>query len=178
MKKRLAVMLIVVMVASMGLFAAKPEAQILQLKNQAAGMTAGEKMMFYESNKKSNILPFVLNFCLGAGVGSFVQGDTKGGVTGLIGDLAGCLLVGVGTGIMQQNAMAGELPGTLETLLIYGGCAVLTGFRIYECIRPFTFAKSYNNKLHEAIMGDASLTVLPVMGKDAPGVALVGSVRF
>ena len=44
-----------------------------------------QRMVLLESGKKSSGLPFVLNLILGLGIGSYVQGDTKGGTTALSG---------------------------------------------------------------------------------------------
>ena len=53
----------------------------------ASGLTQTESMMLYNSKKVNSGIPFALNFLLGYGIGSFVQGDTAGGVTALVGDL-------------------------------------------------------------------------------------------
>ncbi|EEF82872.1 outer membrane protein P13 [Borreliella burgdorferi WI91-23] len=54
-------------------------AQANDSKNGAFGMSAGEKLLVYETSKQDPIVPFLLNLFLGFGIGSFAQGDILGG---------------------------------------------------------------------------------------------------
>ena len=60
-----------------------------QISYLSSGLTSSEAIMLYNAKKINSGVPFALNFLLGCGIGSFVQGDTAGGVTALVGELAG-----------------------------------------------------------------------------------------
>jgi hypothetical protein len=86
---------------------------------------------------------FALNLFLGLGIGSFVQGDTDGGVIGICGELGGLTLIIVGSVRMARMPMYGVLPNrrlNQSIGLITAGSLLWTGTRIFEIIRPFTYA--------------------------------------
>jgi hypothetical protein len=80
---------------------------------------------------------FILNTALGFGIGSFVQGDTLGGFTGLLGDLAGIGLFWVG--------LYGPyfLPMSFSPWMYFGGMGVFAVSRIIQMVRPFTYANKF-----------------------------------
>jgi len=86
-------------------------------------------------------LPFILNFLIGFGVGSWVQGHTAGGLIGSIGQLCGVILI--------VSSSSTNLKGI--------GALTLIGAWLTDCILPWTYAHSYNNKLKSAL-GMSSLT--------------------
>ena len=92
----------------------------------------------YELQKVDPWGPFVLNLLLGLGIGSFVQGDTPGGLL-----VAGGEVVGIGLVI----AGAGNPEG--GSGLVIGGAALLTAARIAGLIFPFTYANAANEKLRQ-----------------------------
>ena len=101
-------------------------------------------------------VPFLLNFLLGWGIGSFVQGDISGGVTVLVGDLISEIAFGVGYGFLFTTHENWSL------ILMIAGSVGILGFRIFECIRPFSYARNavaFNT--FEA--GNAQLTLSPVI---------------
>lgn len=77
------------------------------------------------------------------------------------------LLVGLGIGSYVQGDSAGG--------------AALLGFRIYECIPPFSYANNYNKLLRGALYGVPVLSVVPVMpttNLNDMGMAVIAKVSF
>ena len=81
---------------------------------------------------------FALNFFFGIGIGSFYQGDTKGGLIGLCGEaFSGLIMVGgyiIGLG---GNADLG-----IGTMI--AGLGLFFGIRIFELIRPFIYTNKFS----------------------------------
>lgn len=111
------------------------------IQAKADNLNSVQKQFIYEDKSKSSTLPFILNFIVGFGVGSWVQGHTVGGLIGTIGHLGGAILLVYG----KSN--------DLQTV----GLVTFFGTWITECILPWTYAHSYNNKLKSAL-GMSSLT--------------------
>ena len=132
------------------------QAQFMQINELASSLSSMQRMVLLESNKKSSGLPFVLNLILGLGIGSYVQGDSKGGTTALVGELSSLALLLAGAGQATVNSY-GEVEGGEMMYLGYIG---MVGFRLYELIRPFSFAKEYNSKLSNALM---NVSLSPVL---------------
>ncbi len=163
-----------------------------QISYLSSGLSSSEAMMLYNSNKMNSGVPFALNFLLGYGIGSFVQGDTAGGVTALVGELIGgaALLGGYacyGVALVnhdysdnQADIDAATSQLALGAGLIIGGGVVLIGMRIYEMIRPFSYAKKYNETLFEALNSSygTTLAILPSSLDDSLGVTALASIRF
>ncbi|MDR1175854.1 MAG: P13 family porin [Treponema sp.] len=88
-------------------------------------------------------IAFALNFFVGAGVGSFVQGDTLGGVVGLCGELGGFAFIVAGIIPTSEDRADGTTEFSFPNIrFVYIGFSILMGTRIFELIRPFTYAKS------------------------------------
>jgi hypothetical protein len=90
---------------------------------------------------------FVLNLVVGGGIGSFVQGDIIGGVAGLCGELSGLTLMIIGLTPKEvyypgysYSYYALEYP---NIGFAYTGLLVLLGTRIFELVRPFTYANRF-----------------------------------
>ncbi|MBB6043534.1 P13 family porin (plasmid) [Borreliella yangtzensis] len=103
----------------------------------------------YESEKATVLAPFLLNFFLTLGIGSFVQGDYIGGgallgtqVLGGILALTGYIIGGTATGPAQA------ITGT--TLLGIGYLAITASY-ITGLIIPFTFANRHNADLRKKL---------------------------
>ena len=103
-----------------------------------------------EKAEERKWMAFALNALLGLGIGSYAQGDILGGVIGTVGEFGGiCLfyvpyLRAVSDGQLTESEAKDILP------MMMGGFAVLLGTRIFEFIRPFTFA-SKMKKLNVAM---------------------------
>jgi hypothetical protein len=92
-----------------------------KIEELSKDLSSTEKLTLYSQYKKDQWVPFLINFLVGCGVGSFVEGDTTGGVIALGSDLAGiaCMLVG---------AVAKDLPSDSNITNGLGVGAMLFGY--------------------------------------------------
>ncbi len=128
-----------------------------EINAASADLTMDEKQELYKENKKTTALPFGLNLLVGFGSGSYVQGDITGGVIASCGDLAGWAL------LMSTNGKDG-MDSVMSAL---GGVVTLLGFRIFEVIRPFSYAGKYNDNLaHTLGVYSVSTNFLPTVTTD------------
>lgn len=149
------------------------QSQFMQINQLASSLTPMQRMVLLESNKKTSGLPFVLNLILGLGIGSYVQGDTKGGTTALVGELASFALLFTGLGQATADPYSGDVEGGGLMAIGYVG---MIGFRLYELIRPFSFAKEYNAKLSNALM---NVSLSPVLDEhQVMKMELAANIRF
>ena len=130
-------------------------------------------------HEESPTVPFVVNLLVGAGIGSFIQGDTKGGLNALISDIVGIGLYSVGYVQVYSAALDNDISSAGSTLVLLGA-GVLLGSKIYQCTRPFSYSKAYNNRLHSALQGKADVFVTPVVTAVNNDMALgmVGKISF
>lgn len=203
MKKLVCVCLCLLLMTA-GVFAANNDVMTVDLllksglkKNQgqilsySASLNDTDKMMLYSSHEKDTTLPFVLNLVVGLGIGSYVQGDTTGGTIALVGDVCSVAAVGAGYGMMIAATTAGSMDPNMNVIhpdsgmalgagiLTAAGFAAMLGFRIYECIRPFTYAKKYNQNLMNALYGVPTMAFVPVVQQEGElGMAVVAKVAF
>lgn len=115
-----------------------------------------------ETSKRSGAFPLVINLFTGYGIGSFVQGDTFCGVMGLVLDFVGTSLSAWGaTEVMikssqrqhdkQGNVISSSSPSFLDYLPLILGAGTLLGSRIFQIVRPLTYANDYNKKIKSAL---------------------------
>ena len=108
---------------------------------------------------------FAVNLLVGFGVGSFIQGDTTGGIVGLSGELGGLILIIIGA---SATTTVTSYYGHSSTVadpnngLIAVGSIIVGATRIFEVIRPFTFANSFSLAFNPNIdaNGHPSLTAV------------------
>ena len=115
-------------------------------------------------------MPFIVNLFAGCGIGSYIQGDVTGGTIGLLGELASVGMIVFGATVSgERNYM---------TII---GTVALAGFRIFELIRPFDYANSFNFNLKNAVFGSASVSasLLPTLTHDNEvGVTFAARISF
>ncbi len=147
------------------------------IQNLSQRLTPTEKMALYTEYKKDPWVPFLVNFLVGAGVGSFIEGDTTGGVIALTGDL-----VGLGSVLIGVSAYASEVywdPYTTKGVgLTTFGYIVMIGSRIFEIIRPFTYTARYNSTLKQSLNYIEGLSFAPTFENGVAGISLSYSVRL
>ena len=127
-----------------------------QSNNDVNAFDDEDRRLFYENNKKSVLLPFILNSTVGLGLGSFIQGDLLGGIS-----LFSCDALGVGLlayGIYSRYQF-NKLPdvqkeseskmGLIAISLIGIGGTTMLLTRIFGMVLSFTYANSMNQKLQE-----------------------------
>ncbi len=140
------------------------DSQVMLIRDLARDLTPRQRYMLYESHKKSATLPFALNFLLGAGIGSFVQGDVAGGVAGMVCDLLAFSIYysGMIQNIEAQSSWSSTGEEGMEMVAI--GSALLIGSKLYQWIRPFSYAKKQNRNLSRSL--DVGLAVMPTVNKE------------
>ncbi|UPA19056.1 P13 family porin (plasmid) [Borrelia puertoricensis] len=107
------------------------------------------KLLLYELHKQNTLVPFLLNFFVGFGTGSFMQGNFTGGLLILGFDMLGVGLISGGIYSLSQYKGI-ETPTFALSLVSLGGMTLFIT-RIVEMISPFTYASSYNRKLREKL---------------------------
>ncbi len=131
-----------------------------------------------DAGPKRALLPVILNILPGLGIGSFAQGDSLGGFIGLGGETAGLSLAFFGlvysyVGIIGAifSGMSGEGgDASVERLRVgedcmIGGGILWAGTKVFEIVRPITFARNFNRE-----RGFARVTLSP---RPAPGLSIM-----
>lgn len=159
------------------------DSTVATIQQYSVNLTDAQKLSIYESKKSNAFLPFALNLLLGCGIGSYVQGDTLGGTISLCADIGGyALAVGgylksasdAASGKKDADSAAGAAVGYLVA-----GYSVIVANKIFTCIRPFTYAGSYNSKLSNALYGSTSVALLPTINERGDAeVVLTAKVSF
>ena len=110
-----------------------------------------KERIYLRYKKKDQVLGCLFNIFPGYGIGSFYQGDTRGGLYSLA--FTG---VGIGfyiAGIAQattSNAGEPEFNGRAEMYLTTGAIILVVGF-VYSAVRAYNYPDSYNRKLGDAL---------------------------
>lgn len=149
------------------------------IAKESAKLSDFEKMSLYSMHENSPTLPFVVNLLVGYGIGSFLQGDTKTGTTALVADIVALGLYSVGYVQIYEAAFQGEISDIGYTMFLLG-VGVLVGSKIYQCTKPFSYAKEYNRRLHSSLLGKAEVFVTPVLTSvnNQMALGMVGKVSF
>jgi hypothetical protein len=137
------------------------------IAQEAADLTVGQRMMLVNQYEKNAGLPFAVNFLVGLGIGSYIQGDVTGGTTALAGELISAVVMY--SGIYGYNdATAGF------------GAVSYIGFRIWSWFRPFGYTRKYNRTLQSALqVADVELVPQLRFGDvDDPRPSLAVAVRY
>lgn len=127
------------------------DSTVLMIQRYSGNLTEMEKYTLYETNKTNGTVPFVLNLVLGCGIGSFVQGDTAGGLAYLALELIdyfgylGAYGRALNATTQAQYDAAVTSMGTWTIALVVA--------RVCECVRPFIYSNRYNKRLSNAIYG-------------------------
>lgn len=153
---------------------------VASIQQFSANLSDSQKYSLYESKKTSGTVPFVVNLLLGCGIGSYIQGDTLGGTISLCADLGGYGLVIGGTVTAAAGiASNSESPAVAGSTAILAGSVVLVANKIFTCIRPFTYASSYNQRLSEALYASPTFAALPTVTESGDaGVVLMATINF
>lgn len=149
------------------------------ISKESAKLSDFEKMSLYSMHEDSPTVPFLVNFLVGAGIGSFIQGDMKGGYTGLITDVVALGLYTVGYAQVLTAALDNEISEG-GSMLVLVGAGLMLGSKISQCIRPFTYSKEYNRRLNSSLMGKAEIFVTPVITavNNQMTLGMVGKISF
>ena len=124
-------------------------------------LNAEQKYRLYAQHESDPMLPFLVNFLVGFGIGSFVQSDLSGGFLGAGLDLGGIAFVTIGYLMLLSEWMVyfpdydpyawpSEMP-TAALSISLAGVGMLAFSRIHQLIRPFTYAQRYNEDLRRGL---------------------------
>lgn len=138
--------------------------KVSMIQTYSANLTEFERYNLFESNKSSTGVPLLCNLILGAGIGSYIQGDTVGGTVFLCSELASAILYGASYVRMVFAETESEFENAATQAAIWS--IALLGVRVAECIRPFTYAKEYNKRLSNALYGVPSIAAIPTINSD------------
>lgn len=145
--------------------------------SQESGQDSDRAFQRYEIEKVDPWGPFVLNFLLNFGIGSFVQGDTTGGLIVAGGQVIGIGMVVVDLGRKQEvDAYGFAVPNT-PTALTWVGIGLASAASIAGYIFPFTYANEANEKLRRDLgisvadvsLSDQGLAVTFAVASASPG---------
>lgn len=156
-----------------------------QINQAAMTLSQNEKIMLINEHEKSATLPFVVNLIVGAGIGSYIQGDTVGGTIGLVGEAVGlCAITGgylmaVYDALDTMDTTETYVPDPTGTIVMAAGAAIWAGARIFELIRPFTYTSSYNKKLNSAVYSAPQMAFVPYTADgESLGLAMATTIKF
>lgn len=158
---------------------------------EAGFLSFDEKQQLYSSFEDKPLAPFLLNWLIGFGIGSFVQKDYLSGGICIAAEITSCGLGIAGFIVWQKEVVDASLKAaqdlgslflmvfnalTMRTAMpfIIAGGVLSIASRVYGMIAPWVYGASYNKRLEQALrIGEASLSVAPLVMPDAScGLAL------
>jgi hypothetical protein len=119
-----------------------------KIREIARDLTLDERTMLYDECQKNLAVPFMVNLVVGFGIGSFIEGDTTGGLIALAGDGVGYMLVFTGAILTLSNSFG---LANFGAGLLYFGIASVVGVRIFETTRTIKYADTYNTVLKKSL---------------------------
>jgi hypothetical protein len=149
----------------------------------------------YNKNRKKGAGGWAtLDFFVGFGIGSYIQGDMTFGITQSVLDGAGYLLLFSGVSAWNEVGRCEDRMdegledscgnrGLSGIVMLCGGVSILTS-RVMSWIMPFSFQKKHNKNLQEALNYNKfaySLDPLIVPRRDGTGIPALGlgfNVRY
>lgn len=158
---------------------------------EAGFLSFGEKQQLYSSFEDKPLAPFLLNWLIGFGIGSFVQKDYLSGGICAAAEITSFGLGIAGFIVWQKEVVDASLKAaqdlgslflmvfnalTMRTALpfIIAGGILSIASRVYGMIAPWVYGASYNKRLEQALrIGEVRLSVAPLVMPDAScGLAL------
>lgn len=150
-------------------------------------MSISEKYEILNTYQRSPVKPILINLAAGFGIGSYIDGDKKGGTIGLIGDIVStiCWITAItdytfniasygidGYYLNNKDEKIYEEP----TMKCAFAVIATLGSRVYQCIRANSYVKKYNQTLTEALgINSLQTSLLPVINDDG---SLAMSLNF
>ena len=195
MRKRILVVLVLALLCTFFVFAdaykdankylrANLSDQNLQkVAELAPQLTQDQKEYLYKWNKVDTVMPFAMNLVLGFGSGSFSQGDDGMGILFLVLDTActGIVIYDiVATGWDNfVNSISGKGDTTKELKASKIALIAAAGIRVWQSIRPFTYANRKNTKLKSALgLDGTTVAFAPIVTDEGMGIALSAKIRY
>jgi len=167
-----------------------------EIQQNSIYLTPAEKTTLYDRNKKKGAAAWAaLDFFVGFGIGSYIQGDITYGIAQSIMDAVGYSLYVVGfvnllDSYVESTCEYGYYNGSWDyncheesygdedsaRTMIVSGLIVIGASRIMSWIFPFSYQKGYNRTLNSALNSNSisysiDPLILPKDGKPAIGLA-------
>ncbi|MGP1523707.1 MAG: P13 family porin, partial [Treponema sp.] len=158
---------------------------------EAGFLSFDEKQQLYSSFEDKPLAPFLLNWLIGFGIGSFVQKDYLSGGICIAAEITSFGLGIAGFIVWQKEVVDASLKAaqdlgslflmvfnalTMRTAMpfIIAGGVLSIASRVYGMIAPWVYGASYNKRLEQALrIGETRLSLAPLVMPDAScGLAL------
>lgn len=138
----------------------KSRNEIADLSSLVQAMTPEEASSFISMKMKGSVAPCTVNLTAGFGIGSFIQGDWKGGLIALLGDIAASVMISTGavrtagidwsltnTGVFicKDKTQMKDLAASLT--LVGVGASVLAASRVFSVVRAQLYTREFNAAL-------------------------------
>jgi len=171
-----------------------------EIQKEVLYLSPNERQMLFDRNKKKlAALWAALDFGVGFGAGSYVQGDLPFAITQSIMDVVGWTSVIVGLANIEYSEYKCYDYNTRYDYCNYGyneyytddsmlalmvsGWIVLGASRIMSWIFPFVYEKKYNRSLDEALNGsnNVSYSIDPLLvprNNGVPAIGLAFNLRY
>ena len=114
-----------------------------EIQEKSSHLPAEEKQYLFDSNQLKTLRPILLNLTIGFGIGSYLQGDSMGGI---VGSICG----GAALGIFVISGM--------NHWAISGILYIINGF--IGVIRVIDFSKKQNDELRYLLFGQNKVSML------------------
>ncbi len=145
------------------------------IRAESFSLSYEEKEEIYNSNRKSFVVPMLLNLVPGFGVGSFSQGDKTTGWVSLAGEIVS--IATIITPFIFHEALMGEWYWPLITGA--GFCGLLA-FKAYALYQNYNYAWDYNDDLYTLLFEGPELALVPFynLEEETLGTTLIASINF
>jgi hypothetical protein len=144
------------------------------IQRESSSLSLADKETLYNKNRKKGAAGWAaLDFGVGFGLGSYIQGDIGFGITQSILDAVGYWVLFAGIS-MQTGEMEDDEDGVIQ---IASGSVMLLTSRIMSWIMPFSYQKKQNKNLQEALNYNKyafSIDPLIVPRKSGTGIPALG----
>jgi len=158
-----------------------------EIQREAFYLSVSDKEYLYDKNKKRGAGGYAaLDFFVGFGFGSYIQGDKVGGITQSAMDLLGWGLMFTGISLIDEEEACGEegdkdCPFLGGTIYLLSGIGISIASRVCSWIFPFSYQKKYNRTLDAALNSNKvsySIDPLLIPKEGVPAAGLAFNLRF
>jgi len=169
-----------------------------EIQKEVLYLSPSDREALYDRNRKKAAGGWAaLDFGIGFGIGSYIQGDIGFGVTQSIIDGVGLLLLLSAANVDTYNydddsydcryygECEDEEAEITQMLLVVSSLAVLVTSRIMSWVRPFGFQRRYNKALKEALNGNSfsysysiDPLIIPKPKNEIPAIGLAFNFHY
>jgi hypothetical protein len=152
----------------------------VKIQKESINLSNSDKMALYEENKKESTLGYIaLNVLPGFGLGSYIYGDIRSGITLSVLEVVGwCILLDNGVAIARLTPY--DKVDEFQVKLI--SYTVIISSRLVGLFTPSGYKNIYNKTLREALnfhdKVSYSIDPLIIPRDGAPAVGLAFNVRY